>query len=151
LKIFQKSAIIIIESERGRKKKCTIGRRLLVIVNWFTGPMLTGKRGSFIVQSVMSPSTNVIGMEMRHPLACALFVKPICLIVKGGNGMKMKLWCVDVGSAFSGQIHSKLFLTEAQADDYRRERSHSSYVKVYMVKDIGHFRERNLYDVLEVA
>ena len=63
----------------------------------------------------------------------------------------MKLWCVDVGNAFSGQIHSKLFLTEAQADDYRREHSHCSYVKMYVVKDIWHFRERNLYDVLELA
>ena len=62
-----------------------------------------------------------------------------------------KIWCVDVGGVFDGRISSQLFLTEAQADEYRRERAHMSYVKMYAVKDIWHFRERNLQSVVDMA
>lgn len=55
------------------------------------------------------------------------------------------VWCVDVGSSsFSGNIYSKLFLTEEEAKKYYdRFQAPLWYRKMYKTRDIWGFTERN--------
>lgn len=53
---------------------------------------------------------------------------------------KNLIWCVDIGNSFSSQIHSKLFLTEAEAKAYYDEHTATHYRKMYQVEDIWNFR-----------
>ena len=55
------------------------------------------------------------------------------------------VWCVDIGSSqLSGNIHSKLFLTESEAQEYYdRFQNPIWYRKMYKTRDIWGFTERN--------
>lgn len=55
------------------------------------------------------------------------------------------VWCVDVGStSLSGNIYSKLFLTEEEAKEYHdRFQEPFWYRAMYKTRDIWGFTERN--------
>lgn len=55
---------------------------------------------------------------------------------------KNLVWCVATGNSFNHQIHTKLFLSEAEAKAYYDQHSATNYRKMYQAEDIWNFRVR---------